>query len=113
MEKIIVKREQNGKVLGYIQEVENNPQTDIRYDGKYYALYKNGNLILTHRDYDTLHEMLYDDKLYKWEVAYYCGNPCGYNVRKKEVIANNSFDAIKKSRVKNIVELIKGEEVSV
>ena len=113
MDRIITKRQKNGKTIGYIREIENIPPQSCRYNGKYYALYKNGNLILTHKDYDTLHEMLYDDKLYKWEVAYYCGNPCGYHVRKKEVIANNSFDAIKKSRVKNIVELIKGEEVSV
>ena len=108
MERIITKRQKAGKEIGYIKEVEAIPPQSCRYKGKYYALYKNGNLILTHENYNILHEMLYDDKLYKWEVYYRVGNTYKY----KNVIANNSFDAIKKSRVKNITELIKCEEVS-
>ena len=107
MDRIITKRQKNGKTIGYIREIENILPQSCRYNGKYYALYKNGNLILTHRDYDTLHEMLYDDKLYKWEVYSRVGNTYKYKI----IIANNSFDAIKKSRLRNITQLIKCEEV--
>lgn len=107
MDRIITKRQKNGKVVGYIREIENYPPESCRYNGKYYELYKNGNLITTNANYNVLHEMLYDDKIYKWEVYYRVGNTYKYKI----VIANNSFDAIKKSRLRNITELIKCEEV--
>ena len=48
-----------------------------------------------------------NEKKYKWEVYYRVGNTYKYKI----VIANNSSDAIKKSRLRNITDLIKCEEV--
>lgn len=42
----------------------------------------------------------------KYEVWGYIGNPCEYKMRYKIVYAENSNEAIKKSRIRNVTQVI-------